>query len=29
MNEHLSKPVDPDRLFATVYKWLQASRHQR
>jgi CheY-like chemotaxis protein len=23
MNDHISKPVDPDLLFETVLKWLQ------
>jgi PAS domain S-box-containing protein len=29
MNEHLSKPVDPDHLFATLLKWLAAARTGR
>jgi len=26
MNDHIGKPVDPDRLFETLLKWLEASR---
>jgi signal transduction histidine kinase len=26
MNDHIGKPVDPDRLFETVLKWLGATR---
>ncbi|MPM92778.1 Signal transduction histidine-protein kinase BarA [bioreactor metagenome] len=22
MNDHISKPIDPDRLFATLLRWL-------
>jgi hypothetical protein len=23
MNDHIGKPVDPDRLFETLLKWLE------
>ena len=29
MNDHLGKPVDPERLFATLLKWLRKAQAQR
>ncbi|MPN24900.1 Sensor histidine kinase RcsC [bioreactor metagenome] len=30
MDDHISKPVDPERLFATLYRWLAIAdeRHE-
>ena len=27
MNDHIGKPVDPDKLFQTLLKWLERTDH--
>jgi CheY-like chemotaxis protein len=29
MNDHIAKPVDPDRLFETLLKWLEQNNRER
>jgi two-component system sensor histidine kinase/response regulator len=26
MNNHISKPINPDKLFETLYKWLSLAK---
>jgi CheY-like chemotaxis protein len=29
MNDHIAKPVDPDRMFETLLKWLEQNNRER